>query len=209
MMLVFCKKSDEVEQLSSSKHHANTCGFCRRSPFQAHVRVHEIVNHQLQVQKIPSTLMTSEIPHRLRPVLNVSVIPLDCVIVVFKPVLPARDRHAKPQLANTVEQFVECVPVILEAVAHESYEFAFRDWLVPFSFVDFKHLGIARRFYLPQKIHAGRNSAFYDVGMRQNILCLAVNRVQVIAVTFAHMNEFLVNVYPSFDDRFQLLVQLT
>lgn len=141
-------KTDEVEQFFSSESNVYPCGFSGRSAFQTHVRIHKIMQHPIQIQETLGARMTSEIPHGLYPILNATVVPFDCIVVVFEPIFSASDGHAKTQFARPVKKFVERIAVILKTVAHENNQFACTGRLEPFPPVHVKNLSVTRGFHL-------------------------------------------------------------
>lgn len=107
--------------------------------------------------------MTAKISHSFYSVFDIAVVTFYRIVVVFQSVFPTCNRNTEYEFACSVEKFVECVPVVLEAIGHERDEFAFLHRFVSFFVVDGEYLLIACRLYLPQEIHARRNTAFCAV----------------------------------------------
>ncbi len=80
------------------------------------MRIDEVVDNAFHVQECLCPFMAAEVAHSFCAILYVAVVALDRIVVVFQTVLPARYRHAEPERAYAVKQFIECVPVVFELV---------------------------------------------------------------------------------------------
>ena len=96
------------------------------------MRIHEVVDDRSQVQKILGTFVAAEVAHCLYSVFDLSIVPLNWIVIMLQSIFPARDCNAEMQRACSVEQFVECVAIVFESVRHERDELAFSDRLVFF-----------------------------------------------------------------------------
>lgn len=122
----------EVHEPVSSEAKLDFRRFCR-SPLQSLMGSHVVVHRSSQIQESLGRVEALEVPHHLVPLLDVSVVAFDRVVIVFEPILPARYGYSELQLSYAVEVPIECPLVLIELVGHEGDKPSLSGWFAAFA----------------------------------------------------------------------------
>ena len=97
------------------------------------------------------------------------------------------------------ENFFPSSFVKTELVAHKRDEFTFFLWLGSLLIVPIKYLCITCSFYLFIESCACQKCSFLDEKVGEHIICFAINRIEIIAMSSAYMHHFFIKMDSSFD----------
>lgn len=117
---------------------------------------------------------------------------------MLQAVFLAGNRHIENELSNPVKKFVKGRPVVPKAIAHK------RDKISVFYFFmflfekHFQNLLVTRFLNLSKKCNAFLECSFLDERVSQNILCFAVNSVQIVTRFLINNDIFFIIMNPPF-----------
>ena len=130
-----------------------------------------------------------------------AIIPFYCIIVMFKIILLACNRHTKNKFCYKAKQLLTSVMIILKAIINKSDVFSFHLFLESLSVIGVQYLFITPVFYLFNKQSYIICASYTDDRMSQNKLSFVVNCIEVVLFIFAYFDLFFINVYPAYNFR--------